>query len=146
MLKYGYEAQGLIETLHTVQESFGYLNEAALRYVSNSLNMRPSVVYGVATFYHFFSLVPPAAHTCVVCTGTACHIKGSQRILDDIDQSLSLQPGQTTPDGCASLQVARCVGFCSPAPVALFDQAAMGAVCSETVIEHIRSWSSHVNR
>ena len=146
MLQYGFEPQGLIETLHVIQEVFGYLDIAALCYVSQVLKVRPSIVYGVATFYHFFSLMPPAEHTCTVCTGTACHLKGSQKILDTIDQALNLRPGETTCDGIVSLQVARCVGFCSPAPVILFDQEAEGKVSSQSAVEHIRSWSSHAAR
>jgi hypothetical protein len=75
--RYGREPHALIETLHTVQESFGYLDETALRYVAGSLKLPLSRVYGVATFYHFFTLKPKGKHTCVVCTGTACYIKGA---------------------------------------------------------------------
>ena len=75
--RHGREPHALIETLHTVQECFGYLDETALRFVAGSLRVPLSRVYGAATFYHFFTLKPKGKHTCVVCTGTACYIKGA---------------------------------------------------------------------
>ncbi len=79
----GQQARGLIETLHTVQEAFGYLDEQALRYVAMSLRVPLSRAYGVATFYHFFTLKPAGEHTCVICMGTACYIKGAPQLLDN---------------------------------------------------------------
>ena len=75
MRRLGHQRNALIEVLHAVQEVFGYLDDQALRYVAASLRVPPSRAYGVATFYHFFTLKPPGEHTCVVCTGTACYIK-----------------------------------------------------------------------
>src|SRR5262245_14475929 len=77
MRRHGYAPSALIEALHAIQQSFGYLDDPSLAYVARSLRVPPSKVYGVATFYHFFSLKPQGEHTCVVCTGTACYIKGS---------------------------------------------------------------------
>src|SRR5215475_12666584 len=84
MRRVGQNSRGLIESLHSVQESFGYLDETALRYVALSLRVPFSKVYGVSTFYHFFTLKPQGEHTCVVCTGTACYIKGAQKLLDAV--------------------------------------------------------------
>ena len=81
MRRYGYQANALIETLHVVQQSFGYLNEEALRFVARSLQVPPSKVYGFSTFYHYFTLKPQGAHTCLVCLGTACYVKGSDKLL-----------------------------------------------------------------
>src|SRR5215211_3204592 len=81
MRKHGFAPDALIETLHSAQQAFGYLDKDALRFVAQSLNVPLSRVYGVATFYHLFSLEPPAEHTCIVCAGTACYIKGSGAIL-----------------------------------------------------------------
>ena len=75
MRRLGHQSRSLIETLHTVQEAFGYLDEGALRYVATSLHVPLSRAYGVATFYHFFTLKPAGKHSCVVCMGTACYIK-----------------------------------------------------------------------
>ena len=82
MRRLGHHSRGLIETLHTVQETFGYLDEDALRYVAASLRVPFSRAYGVATFYAFFTLKPAGEHTCVVCMGTACYIKGAPQLLN----------------------------------------------------------------
>ena len=84
MRRHGHRPNALIETLHTVQEAFGFLDEDGLRYVALSLRAPLSRVYGAATFYHFFTLKPPGEHTCVVCTGTACYIKGAAALLDAV--------------------------------------------------------------
>ncbi|MGB9605643.1 MAG: NAD(P)H-dependent oxidoreductase subunit E, partial [Bryobacteraceae bacterium] len=110
MRRLGYRRDALIEALHSVQEAFGYLDEESLRYVARSLRLPLSAVYGAATFYHFFTLKPPGRHTCVVCTGTACHIKGAPELLGVIEREYGVKPGQTTPDGKLSLLTARCVG------------------------------------
>jgi bidirectional [NiFe] hydrogenase diaphorase subunit len=144
MRNFGHESHALIEVLHTIQEVFGYLNEDALTYVASALKIPRSKVYGVATFYHLFSLQPPAQHSCIVCTGTACHIKGADRILNAIHNSMALEPGDTTDDGAVSLQTARCVGFCSPAPIVLYDGEAVPDQNPRTVLEHIERWSKHV--
>ena len=88
------QQRGLIETLHTVQEAFGYLDEQALRYVAMSLRVPLSRAYGVATFYHFFTLKPAGEHTCVICMGTACYIKGSQQLLDAVQHDLGIRSGR----------------------------------------------------
>ena len=98
MRRLGQHPRGLIETLHTVQEAFGYLDIQALRYVAASLRVPLSRAYGVATFYHFFTLKPAGKHTCVVCMGTACYIKGAQQLLDTIEKKLDIVPGETTAD------------------------------------------------
>src|ERR1051326_5864887 len=82
MRRVGQQSRGLIETLHTVQEAFGYLNETGLRYVAMSLRVPLSRAYGVATFYHFFTLKPAGEHTCVICMGTACYIKGAPQLVN----------------------------------------------------------------
>src|ERR671939_338975 len=84
MRKNGYAPDALIETLHTVQSAFGYLDNTALRFVANELHIPLSQVYGVATFYHAFTLKPSGHHRCIVCLGTACYIKGSQAILQAV--------------------------------------------------------------
>src|SRR4051812_8132950 len=87
MRRHGYDEDALIESLHTAQESFGYLDDSALKYVAAALHVPVSKVYGVATFYHFFTLRPPGEHSCVVCMGTACYIKGAQRLLDQFERT-----------------------------------------------------------
>lgn len=124
--RHGRAPHALIETLHTVQESFGYLDETALRFVAATLRVPLSRVYGAATFYHFFSLKPQGKHTCVVCTGTACYIKGAPALLSAIHGRHGIEPGQTTPDGELSLVTARCLGSCGLAPAAVMDGAVLG--------------------
>jgi bidirectional [NiFe] hydrogenase diaphorase subunit len=109
-----------------VQESFGYLDETALRFVAATLRVPLSRVYGAATFYHFFSLKPQGKHTCVVCTGTACYIKGAPALLAAIQRQHAIEPGQTTPDGELSLVTARCLGSCGLAPADVMDGAVLG--------------------
>ena len=126
--RHGREPHALIETLHTVQESFGYLDKNGLRFVAATLHVPLSRVYGVATFYHFFTLKPKGKHTCVVCTGTACYIKGAPALLSALERSHGVKPGETTPDGELSVLTARCLGSCGLAPAVVFDSAVMGKI------------------
>jgi bidirectional [NiFe] hydrogenase diaphorase subunit len=128
MRRLGNRPDGLIEVLHSAQEAFGYLDDDALRYISDSLRVPPSKVFGVATFYHHFTLKPHGEHTCVVCTGTACYISGASQILGSIQEGLGVKPRETTADGRLSLLTARCLGACSLAPVATIDGAVEGKV------------------
>jgi bidirectional [NiFe] hydrogenase diaphorase subunit len=146
MRRHGFASEALIETLHTVQSLFGYLDLETLSFVAANLRVPLSRAYGVATFYHLFTLSPPARHTCVVCTGTACHIKGAAKILAAAEEVLGLTPGKTTPDGAVSLQVARCIGSCGPAPLVVFDDETVGYLTPKTTLERTRDWMSHVNR
>lgn len=138
MRKHGYRADALIETLHTMQECFGYLEDTGLHFVATALRLPLSKVYGVATFYHFFTLKPKGKHTCVVCTGTACYIKGAQDILDRIEQEFGVKPEETTKDGELSVLTARCIGSCGLAAVAVFDGHIAGKISPGEAIEHIR--------
>jgi bidirectional [NiFe] hydrogenase diaphorase subunit len=135
--RHGREPHALIETLHTVQESFGFLDEPALRFVASSLRVPLSRVYGAATFYHFFTLKPKGKHTCVVCTGTACYIKGAQGLLGGIERTYGVKPGETTPDGKLSVLTARCLGSCGLAPAVVLDNAVMGKIGPAEVLARI---------
>jgi len=126
MRRHGYRPSALIETLHTVQESFGYVDNDALRFVANGLHVPLSRAYGVATFYHFFSFKPPGKHTCVICLGTACYIKGGPDNLKVLEETFQVQAGETTADGQLSLLTARCLGACGLAPAAVFDGEMVG--------------------
>jgi bidirectional [NiFe] hydrogenase diaphorase subunit len=135
--RHGKESHALIETLHTVQECFGYLDESALRYVAAVLRVPLSRVYGAATFYHFFTLKPKGKHTCVVCTGTACYIKGAPALLGAIEKRYAVKPGETTADDQLSVLTARCLGSCGLAPAAVLDSAVLGKVSPEQLVERI---------
>ena len=116
--RHGKDPHALIETLHTVQECFGYLDETALRFVAGTLRVPLSRVYGAATFYHFFTLKPKGRHTCVVCTGTACYIKGAPALrLDSGDEAIVYRSGgprqRITPDVAQLLSEAGGRRFCA---------------------------------
>jgi bidirectional [NiFe] hydrogenase diaphorase subunit len=108
-----------------------------------SLRVPLSRAYGVATFYHFFTLKPAGQHTCVICLGTACYIKGAPQLMDAMDKDLDLHPGETTPDGKISLLTARCLGSCGLAPAVVYDQEVAGKVTAPSLRERISQWSRH---
>lgn len=143
MRQQGYANSALIEVLHTVQESFGYLDEPALIYVSRALKVPLSKTYGVATFYNFFRLKPQGEHTCVVCMGTACYIKGAAKLLDAVSKCASIRDSETTLDNKVSLVTARCLGACGIAPAAVFDGMVIGNLTAVTIRERIKEWLDH---
>ncbi len=138
MRRHGYSGNAVIESLHTAQQAYGYLDLDVLRTVAHALKLPPSKVYGVATFYNLFSLKPNGEHTCVVCTGTACYIKGAPRILEGIEANLHLKPGMTTLDNKVSLLQARCFGSCALAPVITIDSDVVGQNTPENVVARIQ--------
>jgi bidirectional [NiFe] hydrogenase diaphorase subunit len=133
-----YRQDALIEILHKAQEAFGYLEEDVLLYIARELKLPLSRVYGVATFYHLFSLKPSGVHTCVVCLGTACYVKGANTLLETFKQTMDLHPGKTTSDGQISLVTARCIGACGIAPAAVFDGQVYGKQTPESLLENVR--------
>jgi bidirectional [NiFe] hydrogenase diaphorase subunit len=137
MRRLGYRPDALIEALHSVQDSFGFLDRDSLEFVATSLRLPPSRVYGVATFYSYFTLQPPGEHTCVVCMGTACYINGASRLLDSIAESLGVIAGQTTTDGHISVLTAHCVGACSVAPVVIIDGEVHGKLSPASVVQEL---------
>ena len=141
MRKNGFARHALIETLHTVQSAFGYLDDDSIRFVALSLRVPLSQAYGVVTFYHYFSLKPPGKHTATVCAGTACYIKGSDKLMVAAEKRLGIHRGQTTGDGQISLMTARCVGACSRAPVVLCDGEVVGEMTSEQMLEQLERWA-----
>ncbi len=133
----------LIEVLHKAQELFGYLDDGLLWFIAHGLRLPPSRVYGVATFYHFFKLKPQGAHTCVVCMGTACYVKGAHRILEALERAAGVRAGGTTPDGRLSLLTARCIGACGLAPAVVYDDAVAAAQTPESALERVKGWLDH---
>jgi bidirectional [NiFe] hydrogenase diaphorase subunit len=133
MRRQGFDSHALIESLHAVQQAFGFLDDSAMRYVAKCLRVPLSKVFGVATFYHYFTLKPQGKHVCVVCLGTACYIKGSGEILKDVSKKYKILDGQTTPDGQLSLLSARCIGACGLAPAAVIDGDVVGKASIEQV-------------
>ncbi len=115
----------LIEILHVAQDVFGHLSEDVLIYVAHALRLPPSQVYGVATFYHLFDLTAPGDHTCTVCTGTACFVKGANEIVRSVSEQYDVAAGQTSDDRRLTLRTARCIGSCGLAPVVVLDGAVL---------------------
>jgi bidirectional [NiFe] hydrogenase diaphorase subunit len=140
MRRHGYQPNALIETLHTVQESFGYLERSSLKYVATCLRVPYSRVYGVATFYHFFTLKPQGKHSCMLCLGTACYIKGAPNLVADVMQTAQVTPGETSGDGLVSLQTARCLGSCGLAPAGVFDGEVIGRLTATQVHKRVEGW------
>ena len=141
MRKNGFARHALIETLHTVQSAFGYLDDDSIRFVAKSLRVPLSQAYGVVTFYHYFSLKPPGKHTLTICAGTACYIKGADKLVAAAEKRLGIVIGQTTGDGKISLMKARCVGACGRAPVALSDGELQGLITGEQMLEQLERWA-----
>lgn len=142
MKRFQYKPDALIEVLHKAQEAFGYLEEDVLLYIARGLKLPLSKVYGTATFYHLFSLKPSGAHTCVVCLGTACYVKGSDKVLAELETELGIKVGETTPDGQVSLMAARCIGACGIAPAVVFDGTVAGKQEPAMALEHIKAWEA----
>jgi bidirectional [NiFe] hydrogenase diaphorase subunit len=133
-----FQQDALIEVLHAAQNAFGYLTPELLWYVAGQLRVPPSRVYGVATFYNFFSLKPPGEHTVTVCEGTVCYIRGARAIVAGLRDAFGLGVGATTPDGKLSATEARCLGSCGLAPVVVIDGKIVGRVTPEGVVERVR--------
>jgi bidirectional [NiFe] hydrogenase diaphorase subunit len=134
-----YQQDALIEVLHTAQEAFGYLSEDLLIYAAHQLKLPLSWVYGVATFYHFFSLKPLGEHSCIVCLGTACYVKQAGEIVSRLQAEFGVEAGQTTPDGKLSLSTARCLGSCGLAPVLVLDGSVLGRETPDSTVEQVRA-------
>jgi bidirectional [NiFe] hydrogenase diaphorase subunit len=137
-----HQARGdaLIEVLHAAQGIFGFLDNDLLIYVARGLKLPLSRVYGVATFYHFFTLKPKGEHTFVLCTGTACYVKGAAALQKAVEHRCGVKFGETTPDKRVSLVSARCVGSCGRAPVAVLDNEVAGKLTPESAVGKIGEW------
>jgi NADH:ubiquinone oxidoreductase subunit E len=138
--KYRDKPGSLIPVLQQAQEVCGYLPHAVQRYVARGLDMSPSVVFGVATFYSFFTLVPRGKHVIRVCLGTACYVKRSEEILDKIKDELDIEVGEVTRDKKYSLEAVRCLGACGLAPVVVIGQDTYGDVAATKVMEIVNKY------
>lgn len=123
----------LINILHEAQNYFGYLPMEVQIIVAKELKLPPSKVYGVVTFYSFFTMTPKGQHPISVCMGTACYVRGAEKVLDEFKKILKISVGGTTPDGRFSLSSLRCVGACGLAPVVLIGERVYGRVTPEDV-------------
>lgn len=141
MRRHQHQANALLEILHQAQELFGFLADDVMLYVARSLKLPPSRVYGVATFYNLFALKPKGAHTCTVCMGTACYVKGAGEILGAVEKQYAVKSGGTTADGQLSVMTARCVGACGIAPAIVFDAETVGKQTPASVLERVKGWA-----
>ena len=137
--RFSYQQDALIEVLHTAQEAFGFLEDDLLVYVAHQLKLPLSWVYGVATFYHFFSLAPQGEHTCIVCMGTACYVKRAAEIVSALQAEFGVEAGATTGDGKLSLNTARCLGSCGLAPVLVVDGDVIARQTPEEALARVRA-------
>jgi bidirectional [NiFe] hydrogenase diaphorase subunit len=137
--EHNYQENALLEILHRAQEIYGYLDKDLLMDISGSLNIPPSHVYGVATFYSFFKLRKPGEHVVTGCLGTACYVKGVEPIMQAIEEEFNIKRGGSTADGKLSLLVTRCIGACAMAPTIVVDDEVIGKATKEMVIAKIKS-------
>ncbi len=140
--KHQANGDALIEILHAAQGIFGFLEHDLLIYISRALRLPPSRVYGVATFYHFFRMKPSGEHVFVLCTGTACYVKGAAEIQKAVEHQCGCKFGETTKDGKISLVSARCVGSCGLAPVAVLDNTVAGKLTPEESAKRVAHWQA----
>lgn len=125
----------LIPVLQKAQEIFGYLPLEAMKRISQALRIPPVRVHGVATFYAQFSFKPRGKHTILSCQGTACHVRGGSKILEEMKRELNVEPGDTTADGRFTLEKVYCIGCCSLAPAMIIDETAYGKLSQEKAKE-----------
>ena len=124
--RYGRDRSQVISILQDIQEEERYLPEDALSYVAEALDVPRSHVYGLATFYRAFSLEPRGEHTILVCTGTACHVRGAARLVDELSRRLAVAPGGTTADRRFTLETVNCLGACALGPIMVVDEEYFG--------------------
>lgn len=123
----------LVSILQDIQEEHRYLPKEALVQVSQMLNIPQSQIYGVATFFKAFSLEPRGKHLIKVCLGTACHVRGANRILERVALDLNTEPGETTDDLAFTLETVNCVGCCALGPVVVIDETTFGQMSTDKV-------------
>ncbi len=140
LAKYRDKPGSLIPVLQQAQEVCGYLPHVVQRYIAKGLKMSPSVVFGVATFYSFFTLVPRGKHVIRVCLGTACYVKRSEEIIDKIKSELDIEVGEITRDKKYSLEAVRCLGACGLAPVVVVGTDTYGDMVSTKVMDIIKKY------
>jgi NADH-quinone oxidoreductase subunit E/NADP-reducing hydrogenase subunit HndA len=130
----------LINVLHKAQGIFGYLPAEVQEIIAKELTVSVAHVYGVVSFYSFFSMLPKGEHPVSICLGTACYVRGAEKVIDEFKQLLHINVGETTPDGKFSLACLRCVGACGLAPVVLVGDKVYGRVAPEGVKQIIAEY------
>jgi len=134
------EAGELINVLHKSQETFGYLPAEVQEIIAKELKISVAKVYGVVTFYSFFTMLPKGQNPISICTGTACYVRGAEKVLDEFKRILEIKVGETTPDGKFSLSCLRCVGACGLAPVVSVGDKIYGRVSPDGVKDILKEY------
>jgi NADH:ubiquinone oxidoreductase subunit E len=130
----------IISLLQDTQEAFGYVPREAVQYFADELGIAPSRFYGVATFYSQFRLKPSGKNRITACCGTACHVRGAERILTSLKRELHLAEDEdTTPDSQFTVEKVACLGFCSFAPVVLINGAVHGKTTADPILKEIKT-------
>lgn len=137
----GHMEGALISVLHRAQNIFGYLPKEVQLYVARKLGLTAAKVNGVVTFYSYFTEVPKGEHIISVCLGTACFVRGAEKVLNELEEKLGIKAGETTGDGKFSLDVLRCVGACGLAPVIIIDGKVYGRVKIEELNNILREYA-----
>ena len=132
----------LINVLHKAQGLFGYLPAELQEVIARELNVSVAHVYGVVTFYSFFTMTPKGEYPISVCLGTACYVRGAEKVLEEFKKELKIQVGETSGDGKFSLSCLRCVGACGLAPVVMVGEKVFGRVSPEGVKDIIAEYSN----
>ncbi len=140
--KYTQDKSNLIQILNEVQEKYGYIPKVAQEEISKYLDIPMAEIYGVITFYARFSLKPKGKYNIAVCLGTACFVKGSEKVLDRVKELLKIDVGETTPDGLFSIEATRCVGACGLAPVFKVNEEVYGKATPELVDKVIAEYKN----
>lgn len=123
----------LIRVLHKAQDIFGYLPREIQVFVARKLDLPVAKVFGVVSFYSFFTMTPKGKHAIAVCMGTACYVRGAEKVLDEFKKQIGIETGETSEDGKFSIDALRCVGACGLAPVVLIGEKVYGRVTPEMV-------------
>jgi len=129
--------ENLIGILHYAQEIYGYLPDNVQWHIAQKLDIPSAKVYGVVTFYSFFTMVPRGEHVVNVCTGTACFVRGSDKLKEELENQLKIKAGETTPDNLFTLETLRCVGACGLAPVMIIDGNVHGCIQTAQEIHEV---------
>lgn len=140
--RYEKDKSNLIQILNEVQETYGYIPEDVQLEISKYLGIEMAEIYGVITFYARFTLKPKGKYNIAVCLGTACFVKGSEKVLDRVKQKLGIDVGQTTKEGKFSIEATRCIGACGLAPVFTVNDEVYGKATPELVDKVIDEYMS----
>jgi NADH-quinone oxidoreductase subunit E/NADP-reducing hydrogenase subunit HndA len=130
---FGNKSGEVINVLHQVQGKFGYLPAEVQEVVAHELQMPVAKVYGIVSFYSFFTMQPKGKHPISICLGTACYVRGAEKVLDEFKRQLNIPDGGVTPDGKFSIDTLRCVGACGLAPVAMIGDKVYGRLTPDKV-------------